>query len=345
MNSNMTKRPVIIIAEAGVNHNGVLENALGLIDAAAAAGADYVKFQTFKTELVVSAKAEMAEYQKANMNQDGSQWEMIKKLEIPLDWYPVLLARCQEKGIRFFSTGFDQDSVDMLLQWNPGYIKIPSGEMTNLPFLRFIATKKMPVIMSTGMCSLDEVKATMDVLISGGLKQNDIIVLHCNTEYPTPMEDVNLKAMLQIQSQLGVRIGYSDHTLGVEAPLAAVALGAECIEKHFTLGQDMEGPDHVASLNPEQLKAMVSGIRNVEKMMNGSGIKEPSISESKNIAIARRSIHAVRDLLEGSIIQSEDLIALRPGDGISPMRWDEILGKQLIRNVGEGEKLTWEMFK
>ncbi len=345
MNSNMTKRPVIIIAEAGVNHNGVLENALGLIDAAAAAGADYVKFQTFKTELVVSAKAEMAEYQKANMNQDGSQWEMIKKLEIPLDWYPVLLARCQEKGIRFFSTGFDQDSVDMLLQWNPGYIKIPSGEMTNLPFLRFIATKKMPVIMSTGMCSLDEVKATMDVLISGGLKQNDIIVLHCNTEYPTPMEDVNLKAMLQIQSQLGVRIGYSDHTLGVEAPLAAVALGAECIEKHFTLSQDMEGPDHVASLNPEQLKAMVSGIRNVEKMMNGSGIKEPSISESKNIAIARRSIHAVRDLLEGSIIQSEDLIALRPGDGISPMRWDEILGKQLIRNVGEGEKLTWEMFK
>ncbi len=345
MNSNMTKLPVIIIAEAGVNHNGVLENALGLIDAAAAAGADYVKFQTFKTELVVSAKAEMAEYQKANMNQDGSQWEMIKKLEIPLDWYPVLLARCQEKGIRFFSTGFDQDSVDMLLQWNPGYIKIPSGEMTNLPFLRFIATKKMPVIMSTGMCSLDEVKATMDVLISGGLKQNDIIVLHCNTEYPTPMEDVNLKAMLQIQSQLGVRIGYSDHTLGVEAPLAAVALGAECIEKHFTLGQDMEGPDHVASLNPEQLKAMVSGIRNVEKMMNGSGIKEPSISESKNIAIARRSIHAVRDLLGGSIIQSEDLIALRPGDGISPMRWDEILGKQLIRNVGEGEKLTWEMFK
>ncbi|MEN9948834.1 MAG: hypothetical protein RL106_1657 [Bacteroidota bacterium] len=345
MNSNMTKRPVIIIAEAGVNHNGVLENALGLIDAAAAAGADYVKFQTFKTELVVSAKAEMAEYQKANMNQDGSQWEMIKKLEIPLDWYPVLLARCQEKGIRFFSTGFDQDSVDMLLQWNPGYIKIPSGEMTNLPFLRFIATKKMPVIMSTGMCSLDEVKATMDVLISGGLKQNDIIVLHCNTEYPTPMEDVNLKAMLQIQSQLGVRIGYSDHTLGVEAPLAAVALGAECIEKHFTLSQDMEGPDHVASLNPEQLKAMVSGIRNVEKMMNGSGIKEPSISESKNIAIARRSIHAVRDLLGGSIIQSEDLIALRPGDGISPMRWDEILGKQLIRNVGEGEKLTWEMFK
>jgi N-acetylneuraminate synthase/N,N'-diacetyllegionaminate synthase len=279
------------------------------------------------------------------MNQDGSQWEMIKKLEIPLDWYPVLLARCQEKGIRFFSTGFDQDSVDMLLQWNPGYIKIPSGEMTNLPFLRFIATKKMPVIMSTGMCSLDEVKATIDVLISGGLKQNDIIVLHCNTEYPTPMEDVNLKAMLQIQSQLGVRIGYSDHTLGIEAPLAAVALGAECIEKHFTLSQDMEGPDHVASLNPEQLKAMVSGIRNVEKMMNGSGIKEPSISESKNIAIARRSIHAVRDLIEGAIIQSEDLISLRPGDGISPMQWDEILGKQLIRNVGEGEKLTWEMFK
>jgi N-acetylneuraminate synthase/N,N'-diacetyllegionaminate synthase len=341
----MTKPPVIIIAEAGVNHNGVLENALELIDAAAAADADYVKFQTFKTELVVSVKAEMAEYQKANMNQDGSQWEMIKKLEIPLDWYPAMLTRCQEKGIRFFSTGFDQDSVDMLLQWNPGYIKIPSGEMTNLPFLRFIATKKMPVIMSTGMCSLDEVKATMDVLISGGLKQNDIIVLHCNTEYPTPMEDVNLKAMLQIQSQLGVRIGYSDHTLGIEAPLAAVALGAECIEKHFTLSQDMEGPDHVASLNPEQLKAMVSGIRNVEKMMNGSGIKEPSISESKNIAIARRSIHAVRDLLEGSIIQSEDLIALRPGDGISPMQWDEISGKQLIRNVGEGEKLTWEMFK
>ena len=345
MNSNMSKSPVIIIAEAGVNHNGVLQNALKLIDAAAAAGADYVKFQTFKTELVVSAKAEMAEYQKANMNQDGSQWEMIKKLEIPLDWYPAMLTRCQEKGIRFFSTGFDEDSVDMLLQWNPGYIKIPSGEMTNLPFLRFIATKKIPVIMSTGMCTLEEVKATMDVLMSGGLTQDDIIVLHCNTEYPTPMEDVNLKAMLQIQSQLGVRIGYSDHTLGIEAPLAAVALGAECIEKHFTLSQDMEGPDHVASLNPAQLKAMVSGIRNVEKMMRGSGIKEPSISERKNIAIARRSVHAVRDLSEGSMIQSEDLIALRPGDGISPMHWDEILGKQLVCNVGEGEKLSWEMFK
>lgn len=345
MNLEMSNTPVIIIAEAGVNHNGELENALKLIDAAAEAGADLVKFQTFKTELVVSAKAEMAEYQKANMNQDGSQWEMIKKLEIPLDWYPSLLKRCEEKGIRFFSTGFDNDSVDMLLQWNPGYIKIPSGEMTNLPFLRFIATKKVPVIMSTGMCTLHEVKDTLEVLLNGGLKREDIIVLHCNTEYPTPMEDVNLKAMLQIQNELGVRIGYSDHTLGIEAPLAAVALGAVCIEKHFTLSQDMEGPDHVASLNPNQLKAMVSGIRNVEKMMLGSGVKEPSHSESKNIAIARRSVHACRDLEEGTVIQSNDLIALRPGDGISPMYWDELIGKQLLRKVSEGEKLNWEMFK
>ncbi len=341
----MHKEPVIIIAEAGVNHNGDLQNALSLIDKAAEAGADFVKFQTFKTELVVSAKAEMAEYQKVNMNQDGSQWEMIKKLEIPLDWYPSMLKRCEEKGIRFFSTGFDVESVDMLLQWNPGYIKIPSGEMTNLPFLRFIATKGVPVIMSTGMCSLDEVKIVIDVLLSGGLTKEEIIVLHCNTEYPTPMEDVNLRAMLQIQEALGVRVGYSDHTLGIEAPLAAVALGAVCIEKHFTLSQEMEGPDHVASLNPEQLKLMVEGIRNVEKMMQGSGVKEPSQSEMRNIAIARRSIHASKDLESGSILQSEDLIALRPGDGISPMDWDEIVGRELSRRVGVGEKLNWEMFK
>lgn len=337
--------PVLIIAEAGVNHNGDLSNALKLIDAAAEAGADFVKFQTFKTELVVSNKAQMAEYQKVNMNQDGSQWDMIKKLEIPLDWYPHLLQRCDERGIRFFSTGFDEESVDMLLQWNPGYIKVPSGEMTNLPFLRFIATKKTPIIMSTGMCNMDEVRAAMQVFLDGGLTRDEIMVLHCNTEYPTPMEDVNLGAMLEIEQSLNVNVGYSDHTLGIEAPLVAVALGAVCIEKHFTLSQEMEGPDHVASLNPVQLKNMVTGIRNVEKMLMGSGKKEPSASESKNIAIARRSIHVTRDLPEGVVIEATDLIALRPGDGISPMEWDNIVGKRTSCSLEQGDKLTWEMIQ
>lgn len=339
------QKSVLIIAEAGVNHNGSLDNALQLIDVAAEAGADMVKFQTFSTELVVSPKAEMADYQKVNMNQEGSQWEMIKKLEIPTDWYPQLLERCQARGIRFFSTGFDKDSVDMLLQWNPGYIKIPSGEMTNLPLLRHIATKNVPIIMSTGMCNMREVEVAIQVLLDGGIKKEDVIVLQCNTEYPTPMEDVNLLAMQTMQQELKVRIGYSDHTLGIEASLAAVALGAVCIEKHFTLSQEMEGPDHVASLNPDQLKSLVSGIRNVEKTIAGSGFKLASESERKNIAIARRSIHVARDIEVNEILQDEDLIALRPGDGISPMHWDDIIGKTVLVKLSKGEKLKWEMLK
>ena len=339
------QKSVLIIAEAGVNHNGSLDNALQLIDVAAEAGADMVKFQTFSTELVVSQKAEMADYQKVNMNQEGSQWDMIKKLEIPMDWYPQLLERCQARGIRFFSTAFDKDSVDMLLQWNPGYIKIPSGEMTNLPLLRHIATKKVPIIMSTGMCNMQEVEVAIQVLLDGGINKEDIIVLQCNTEYPTPMEDVNLLAMRTMQRELNVRVGYSDHTLGIEAALAAVALGAVCIEKHFTLSQEMEGPDHVASLNPDQLKSLVHGIRNVEKVISGSGTKVASESEKKNIAIARRSIHVARDIEVNERLQDEDLIALRPGDGISPMHWDELIGKTVLVKLSKGEKLKWEMLK
>ncbi|MBM3428312.1 MAG: N-acetylneuraminate synthase [Bacteroidetes bacterium] len=339
------QKSVLIIAEAGVNHNGSLVNALQLIDVAADAGADMVKFQTFSTELVVSQKAEMADYQKANMNQEGSQWDMIKKLEIPVEWYPQLLERCQARGIRFFSTGFDKASVDMLLQWNPGYIKIPSGEMTNLPLLRHIASKNVPVIMSTGMCNLHEVKVAMQVLLDGGLNKEDVIVLQCNTEYPTPMKDVNLGAMQTMQREFDVRVGYSDHTLGIEASLAAVALGAVCIEKHFTLSQEMEGPDHVASLNPGQLRDLVCGIRNIEKVISGSGIKVASESERKNIAIARRSIHVTRDIEVNDILQEGDLIALRPGDGISPMHWDEVKGRVVIKRISKGEKLNWEMLQ
>ncbi|MFT7155103.1 MAG: N,N'-diacetyllegionaminate synthase [Parvicella sp.] len=341
----MNNQEVTIIAEAGVNHNGDLAKALELIDAAAAAGADYVKFQTFKASKMVNLTAQKAEYQVNNMKDNkDTQFEMLQKLEMGNDWYAILIKRCLDRGINFLSTGFDADSIDFLNELNIPFYKIPSGEITNKSYLQHIARKGKNVIVSTGMANMNEVKAAMEVLMSEGLVKEQIIVLHCNTEYPTPMEDVNLLAMNYMANELGVKVGYSDHTLGIEVPIAAVALGAQVIEKHFTLDRTLPGPDHAASLEPNELKAMVSGIRNIEKAISGSGYKEPSKSETKNIAIARKSLHLSKDLSKGSVIEHNDLIALRPGDGISPMNVDKVVGKLTSRNLKAFNKLSSQDF-
>jgi N,N'-diacetyllegionaminate synthase len=337
----MTEK-VIIIAEAGVNHNGDLEKALALIDIAATAGADFVKFQTFKAENLVSKSAEKAEYQKANINDgDNSQFAMLKKLEIQEDWYPTLINRCHEQGIQFLSTGFDLDSIDFLSELDIPFFKIPSGEITNKPYLQKIAQKGKDIILSTGMATLDEISAALKVIEAEGITRDRIKVLHCNTEYPTPMQDVNLLAMLHIAKELNVKVGYSDHTLGIEVPIAAVALGACVIEKHFTINRALPGPDHAASLEPEELKAMVEGIRNIELATSGSGIKERSDSEKKNISIARKSLHVNRDLFKGHVLQADDLVVLRPATGISPMDIDSVLGKTIVEDLVSGSSLQW----
>ena len=342
----MKTTPVTIIAEAGVNHNGDLEKALALIDAASEACADYVKFQTFKAEKIVNPLAQKAEYQKNNTKgQEDTQLGMLKKLEMGEDWYPVLIQRCQEKGIKFLSTGFDIESIDFLNELKIPFYKIPSGEITNKPYLQHIAKKGTDIILSTGMSTLEEVKAAVEVMAQEGITKERLTILHCNTEYPTPMEDVNLLAMNQLANELKVKVGYSDHTLGIEVPIAAVALGACVIEKHFTLDRNLLGPDHAASLEPHELKAMVTAIRNIEKAISGSGIKEPSESEKKNIAIARKSLHLKREVKKGQILEMNDLISLRPGDGISPMDLDMILGRELKRDLTEGTKLLMEYFK
>ena len=332
---------VMIIAEAGVNHNGELDKALALIDFAAEAGADYVKFQTFKAEKLVNREAKKAEYQIKNMNgESDTQFEMLKKLEVSEAWYPILIARCQEKGIHFLSTGFDTESIDFLNQYNMPFYKIPSGEITNKPYLQHVAQKGKDIILSTGMADLNEIKSAIQVIEAAGLLRERITVLHCNTEYPTPMEDVNLLAMNQIARELNVKVGYSDHTIGIEVPIAAVALGAQVIEKHFTLDRNLPGPDHAASLEPNELSAMVRAIRNIEKAVGGSGIKTPSVSEQKNIAIARKSIHLNRDVSIGEVLVANDLTMLRPGDGISPMNLDLVLGKTIKSNLASGHKLS-----
>lgn len=329
---------VIIIAEAGVNHNGDFDLAKKLIAAAAEAGADFVKFQTFKADKIVSKSAKKAAYQERNINDgDDSQYAMLKLLEIPEEWYVKLIQFAKEKGIQFLSTGFDQQSIDFLDELGSPLFKIPSGEITNLPYLRHIAKKGKPVILSTGMANLDEIKAALNVLCENGILKDDITVLHCNTEYPTPMEDVNLLAMQTIHAELGVKTGYSDHTQGIEVPIAAVALGATLIEKHFTLDRNLPGPDHKASLEPDELKAMVQGIRNIEKAISGTGIKEPSNSEQKNILIARKSIVASRLIRKGELFTEENLTVKRPGNGISPMLWDEILGRKAIKDFEPDE--------
>ena len=333
---------VLIIAEAGVNHNGDIELAKKLIDAATEAQVDYVKFQSFRADNLVSPIAKKAKYQIKNIgNEDDFQYEMLKNLELSDEDHIVLITYCKKKNIKFFSTAFDVDGVSYLSSLGLDLFKIPSGELTNFPYLRAIGQTKKPVILSTGMADLQDIKAAIDVLIFYGTKKEQLTVLHCNTEYPTPMQDVNLHAMNSIKEEFDVAIGYSDHTLGIEVPIAAVSLGAKVIEKHFTLDRNFKGPDHKASLEPKELKAMVDAIRNIELATSGDGLKKPSVIEQKNIHIARKSIHLNKDMPEGTIIKESDMIPLRPGDGISPMKWDTIIGKTLTRDLSKYEKLNW----
>ena len=330
-------KKVIIIAEAGVNHNADINMAKQLIDAAAESGADYVKFQTAVPHLVVTKEGTMANYQIQNIGKKESQLEMTKKIHLPLSDFEYLAKYAQEKKIKFASTPFDLLSVDFLNKLNMDFFKIPSGEITNYPYLVKIAKIGIPIILSTGMATITEIKDAVKVLIDNGVSKNKITILHCNTEYPTPMEDVNLKAMLHIQRELEVSVGYSDHTLGIEVPIAAVALGATVIEKHFTLDKALPGPDHKASLEPNELKAMVSAIRNIEKAIGGSGLKEVSKSEEKNKPIARKSIVASTDIKKGDIFTPENLTVKRPGTGISPMQWDEVIGKTAKKDFEEDD--------
>tara|TARA_B110000114_G_C15084111_1_gene395362 strand:- start:1417 stop:2439 length:1023 start_codon:yes stop_codon:yes gene_type:complete len=336
-------KKVIIIAEAGVNHNGDIKLAKKLIDAASEAKVDYIKFQSFKADKLVSPVAKKAIYQIKNTgDKDDSQYQMLKQLELSHEDHLELISYCNSKNISFFSTAFDVDGISYLSSLNFDILKIPSGELTNFPYLKAIANTRLPVILSTGMANLEEIEKSVNVLISNGTKKNLITVLHCNTEYPTPMKDVNLKAMLTIKEKLGLSIGYSDHTLGIEVPIAAVAMGAEVIEKHFTLDRNMKGPDHKASLEPHELKEMVKSIRNIEKAISGNGIKEASSSEKKNIHIARKSIHLSKNLKAGSTITEKNIIPLRPGDGICSMNWEKVIGQKVNTDLKKFTKLTWE---
>ena len=328
MNNN---NKVMIIAEAGVNHNGNFDMAVEMIHQAKWAGADYVKFQTAVPELVISTYAPKAEYQKETTGAAESQLEMCKAIHLPLTDYVRLKAICQEVGIGFMSTPFDLVSIDVLEELGMDYYKIPSGEITNLPYLRKIASKHRPVIMSTGMCEMQEIADALAVLEAGGLTRDQITLLHCNTQYPTPFADVNLAAMHTIAATFGTKVGYSDHTRGIEVPIAAVAMGAKVIEKHFTLDCNMEGPDHKASLEPHQLKAMVDAIRNVEEAI-GSAEKHATASETPNKEVARKSIVAARAIAKGEVLTEENITVKRPGNGISPMLWDSVIGTKAKRD-------------
>lgn len=337
----------LIIAEAGVNHNGSLEIAKRLIEIAADAGVDVVKFQTFKASNIVSSIAKKADYQKGNMKYDtnDSQFSMLKKLELTYSDHLILIEHCKKHNINFLSTAFDLESIDMLVGFGLEQYKIPSGEITNLPYLQKIGKLKKEIIISTGMSTLEEVEDAISVLMENGTERKKITVLHCNTEYPTPMQDVNLRAMLTLKQRLDIKIGYSDHTLGIEVPVAAVALGAQIIEKHFTLDRNMEGPDHLASLEPDELKAMVKAIRNIELALSGNGEKEPSSSEIKNKTIARKSIHLKSSLPAGHIITKQDLEMKRPGDGISPMQINEVIGRTIKEQLPQEHKLSFKNLK
>jgi len=326
-----------IIAEAGVNHNGSLDTAIHLVDSAVVAGATAVKFQTFRAEKVIAANALKADYQKETTGAAGSQLEMVRKLELNEAAHEKLFRYCKDKGILFLSSPFDLESIDLLVRLGLTTFKIPSGEITNLPYLRKLGVLNRQIILSTGMADLSEIEDALDVLRQSGTRLGNITVLHCNTEYPTPFEDVNLRAMLTIKTAFpGIQVGYSDHTTGIEVPIAAVALGAKVIEKHFTLDRNMEGPDHRASLEPDELRSMVTAIRNIEKAM-GNGIKKPSPSELKNKPIVRKSIVAARDIRKGEPFAEENLTVKRPGTGISPMRWDEVIGQVAQKDYEEDE--------
>ena len=334
-------KPVLIIAEAGVNHNGDLNIAKALIDAASDAKVDIVKFQTYKTEKLVSKKAKQASYQQKNTKTEG-QFAMLKKLELPEDWHHKLKAYAETKGVQFLSTGFDHDSLDFLNSMGPSFFKIPSGEISNKPYLEHVAAFKKPIVLSTGMSNIEEIAAAISVLANNGISKEQLCILHCNTEYPTPFEDVNLKAMCSIQNHFNVEVGYSDHTLGIEVAVAAVALGAKVIEKHFTISRAMEGPDHAASLEPDELKEMVKSIRNIEKALSGNGIKAPSPSELKNKTAARKSIHINTALNTNDCVERHHLDIKRPGDGINPMQIDEVVGKKIKTDLQADSKLKWE---
>jgi N,N'-diacetyllegionaminate synthase len=326
----------LIIAEAGVNHNGDLGVARKLIDVAAAAGADLIKFQTFSADRLVTVHAAKAGYQNQTTDADESQHAMIKRLELTREMHVDLIAHCKSRGIHFFSTGFDEASVDLLVELGMDRFKIPSGEITNLPYLRHVGHYGKHVILSSGMATLSEIEAALDVLELAGTPRDRITVLHCNTDYPTPMADVNLRAMLTIKAAFGVAVGYSDHTQGIEVAIAAATLGATVIEKHFTLDRNLPGPDHRASLEPPELKAMIVSIRNIEQAL-GDGIKRPSAGEAKNIPIARRSLVAARSIRAGEIFSEHNVAAKRPGTGLSPMRWDEVLGHKAPRSFAPDE--------
>lgn len=331
----MTKR-TLIIAEAGVNHNGDLELAMQLIDAAAEAGADFVKFQTFDANRQVTRSAKKADYQTRTTNSKESQHEMLRRLELTAEMHKELIAHCAVRNISFFSTGFDIESVDLLVSLGLDHFKIPSGEITNLPYLRHIGRLGHAVILSTGMAAMGEIEAAIDILELAGTPRSNITVLHCTTGYPTPMAEVNLRAMQSMHTAFGVAVGYSDHTAGIEVAIAAVAMGASVIEKHFTLDRSLPGPDHKASLEPKELKAMVAAIRNIEIAL-GDGIKRLTPSEAKNKPLARKSLVASLAIKAGEIFSAQNITCKRPGTGISPMRWDEVLGRTAPRDFSADE--------
>ena len=328
----------IIIAEAGVNHNGCLTTAKQLIDAASDAGADFIKFQTFKAESLVTATADKANYQKRPGLPDESQYDMLKQLELDRSSHEALSDYCRNKPAKFISSAFDIDSIDLLAELNIPFFKIPSGEITNLKYLQHVGRFSKPIVMSTGISTLHEVRSALKILLDCGVRRQDITLLHCNTEYPTPMCDVNLKAMTTMHDELGVAVGCSDHSVGIEVPIAAVALGATIIEKHFTLDRNLPGPDHIASLEPVELTSMVRAIRNIELAL-GDGVKAPRPSELKNIHVIRKSIVASRNIQAGDIFTEENITAKRPGYGLSPMQWDDVIGTESTRSYNIDEPI------
>ena len=330
----------IVIAEAGVNHNGSLDLALRLVNAAVAAGADVVKFQTFKASCLASRNAPKALYQQTTTDADASQLEMLRKLELSEANHKKLISHCQQQNIAFLSTPFDFPSIDFLASLGMSVFKIPSGEITNLPYLRKVGGLGKDIILSTGMSTLEEVADALRIVEAAGTPRSRVTLLHCTTQYPAPLESVNLRAMLTLREAFpGIAgVGYSDHTQGIEIPLAAVALGATVVEKHFTLDRDMEGPDHKASLEPNELRAMVAGIRSVERAM-GDGVKAPAQAEISNIAVVRKSIVVALPIKKGDLLSEENMAVKRPGNGISPMRWDEFVGKVATRDYAEDELL------
>jgi N,N'-diacetyllegionaminate synthase len=325
------KKPTLIIAEAGVNHNGDLALAKKLIDVAAGAGADLVKFQTFSADRLATRHAKKADYQSVTTGSAESQRQMLSRLELSANMHHELITYCATRNIGFFSTGFDIESVDFLISLGINHFKIPSGEITNLPYLRHIGRFSKSVILSTGMSTMGDIEAAIDVLEQAGTARSLITVLHCTTEYPTPMAEVNLRAMLSIQAAFGVAVGYSDHTAGIEVAIAAVALGATVVEKHFTLDKNLPGPDHKASLEPDELKAMVSAIRNIDIAL-GDGIKRLTPSEARNKPVARKSLVASKTIKAGEVLSAENITTKRPGTGISPMNWDAVVGRKAVRD-------------